>query len=99
MRAIAISGNRTVVSTYRCCVTLRALVFDFDGLILDTERPVYESWRWAFAEHGVDLTLDEWSATIGRADAWDPLARLSAVAQVDHAVVARRREVRDALLA
>jgi beta-phosphoglucomutase-like phosphatase (HAD superfamily) len=24
---------------------IRALVFDFDGLILDTEIPVLESWR------------------------------------------------------
>jgi HAD superfamily hydrolase (TIGR01509 family) len=80
-------------------VPLRALVFDFDGLILDTERPVFEAWRWAFAEHGVELSVAEWSAVIGRADAWDPLARLASVAEVDHAVVARRREVRDALLA
>ena len=80
-------------------MTLRALVFDFDGLILDTERPVYESWRWAFAEHGLDLPEREWSAVIGRADAWDPLSRLAESVEVDDAVIARRREVRDTLLA
>jgi len=81
-------------------VSLRALVFDFDGLILDTERPVYEAWRWVFAEHGVELSQQEWSEVIGRADAWDPLDKLTAAAavEVDQAVLARRREVRDALL-
>lgn len=77
-----------------------AVVLDFDGLILDTERPVYESWRWAFAEHGLDLPLDEWSELIGRVDAWDPLERLSSLAPggVDEAVITRRAEVRDSML-
>lgn len=79
-------------------MTVRALVFDFDGLILDTERPVYEAWRWVFEEHGVELSLDEWAAVIGRADAWNPLDRLASVAELDHDVLGRRREVRDALL-
>ena len=26
-------------------MTIKALVFDFDGLILDTEVPIYQSWR------------------------------------------------------
>jgi HAD superfamily hydrolase (TIGR01509 family) len=80
-------------------MTVRALVFDFDGLILDTERPVYESWRWAFAEHGHDLSLEDWASTIGTPDAWDPLERLAQLADVDVDVVERRREVRDGLLA
>lgn len=77
---------------------IRAVVLDFDGLILDTERPVYESWRWAFEEHGLPLPVEEWSAIIGRADAWDPVSRLSAAVEIDEQVIARRREVRDALL-
>ncbi|UCF10620.1 MAG: HAD-IA family hydrolase [Candidatus Bipolaricaulota bacterium] len=46
---------------------LRALVFDFDGLILDTETPRYEAWREIFAEHGCELPLAEWIRVIGRA--------------------------------
>jgi HAD superfamily hydrolase (TIGR01509 family) len=43
-----------------------ALVFDFDGLILDTEGPVYTAWREEFAAHGCPpLTIEEWSAEIG----------------------------------
>ena len=33
-------------------VEIRAVVFDFDGLILDTEVPVYASWCAAFEAHG-----------------------------------------------
>lgn len=51
-----------------------ALIFDFDGLILDTETPEYESWREICAEHGVDLPVDEWVACIGSSfDMFNPL--------------------------
>ncbi len=42
-----------------------AVVFDFDGTILDTETPIYESHCRFFGEHGVALTVDEWCACIG----------------------------------
>ena len=31
---------------------LRAVLFDFDGLILDTEWPELESWTEVYAKHG-----------------------------------------------
>ena len=40
-------------------------MFDFDGLILDTEEPEFLAWRQVWAEEGVELTLDEWGAAIG----------------------------------
>src|SRR6478609_8924903 len=47
-------------------VEIDAVVFDFDGLMLDTEVPVYEAWRAAFESYGgVPPTLDEWGAIIG----------------------------------
>ncbi len=45
---------------------IKALIFDFDGLIIDTETPDYEAWRETFAEHGAVLALEEWSDCIGR---------------------------------
>jgi len=44
---------------------IRALVFDFDGLILDTETPLLISWREIYEETG--LTFDEqwWGAIVG----------------------------------
>jgi HAD superfamily hydrolase (TIGR01509 family) len=47
---------------------IRGLIFDFDGLILDTEVPVYQSWVELFRQHETDLTFDEWSSVIGTSD-------------------------------
>ncbi|MEY2420091.1 MAG: hypothetical protein QOI95_158 [Acidimicrobiaceae bacterium] len=44
---------------------LRGLVFDFDGLICDTETSSYETAREIYAEHGVDLTRTQWQNRIG----------------------------------
>jgi HAD superfamily hydrolase (TIGR01509 family) len=49
-------------------VSLRALVFDFDGLILDTETPEYVTVAEAYAEFGLDLSIDEWRGIVGTAD-------------------------------
>ena len=49
-------------------MTIKALVFDFDGLILDTEGPVYQSWRELFRSYGYDLTLDDWQICLGSAE-------------------------------
>ena len=45
---------------------LEALIFDFDGLILDTEYPEYLSWQRVFEDFGLDLPIAEWSAGIGK---------------------------------
>jgi HAD superfamily hydrolase (TIGR01509 family) len=46
-------------------VKLRGLVFDFDGLICDTETSSYEIARDIYAEHGVELTTARWQDRIG----------------------------------
>lgn len=45
-----------------------AIIFDFDGTIADTEWPVFLMVRTAFRSHGLDMTLDDWVDSIGRAD-------------------------------
>jgi HAD superfamily hydrolase (TIGR01509 family) len=56
---------------------IRALIFDFDGLILDTEGPDYRAWREVFQEHGGDLPISLWCECIGRSADWfDPIAYL-----------------------
>ena len=57
---------------------IRAVVFDFDGTILDTEAPVFTAWVEAWAEHGVTLELAEWSGSIGGLDLFDPYDELVA---------------------
>jgi HAD superfamily hydrolase (TIGR01509 family) len=44
---------------------IRALIFDFDGLIVDTEGPVFQSWRELYQQFGCVLELDTWAGYIG----------------------------------
>jgi HAD superfamily hydrolase (TIGR01509 family) len=82
---------------------VKAVVFDFDGLILDTEGPVFTAWQEAFAAHGCPpLTLEEWAAEIGTFGALDLAGMLEtrATRAVDlDAMHERRRARRDELLA
>ncbi len=59
---------------------IRALIFDFDGLIVDTETPEYEGWRMTFREYGHDLPLSVWVKIIGtgrREIGFDPVSYLA----------------------
>ena len=44
---------------------IKALIFDFDGLILDTETPEVLVWQSIYREHGFNLPVHEWEKTIG----------------------------------
>jgi len=62
-------------------VTLKALLFDFDGLIADTEMPVYLSWQALYREYEVELPFKDWLRCIGAdfgPDTFDPVANLEA---------------------
>lgn len=86
-------------------MAIRALVFDFDGLILDTESPTFRAWQELYVEHGCELPIDEWVKNIGHGDAtrpWDPcehLEKLLGRAIDRDALQDRRRARRDALMA
>ena len=61
---------------------IKALIFDFDGLILDTETPDYVAWKDIYREHGFELPHDEWGKIVGgyglsHFDAAEHLALLS----------------------
>ncbi len=59
-------------------MTIRGLVFDFDGLILDTETPEYLVLQEIFKTYGTTLPLAEWNSALGASlDAFDPLAYLA----------------------
>jgi HAD superfamily hydrolase (TIGR01509 family) len=55
-------------------VTLGAVVFDFDGLIIDSEWAIYETAKLAFAVHGHDLSVEAWATIVGLGDDDDELA-------------------------
>jgi len=44
---------------------IKALIFDFDGLILDTETPEVFVWQNIYKEHGFELPVEEWEKTVG----------------------------------
>ena len=44
---------------------MEALIFDFDGLILDTEMPDYHSWQLVYLSYGMELPLDKWNTVVG----------------------------------
>jgi HAD superfamily hydrolase (TIGR01509 family) len=46
---------------------LRALIFDFDGTILDTESADYACWQAIYRDHDCELPLAEWQQCIGTA--------------------------------
>ena len=50
-------------------MALRAIVFDFDGLIADTEWPEYRSVAEQFERHGLDFPPEDWVHVIG--SSWD----------------------------
>ena len=45
---------------------IEAIVFDFDGLIIDTETPEFDSWQEIFKSYGVELKRETWEQQIGR---------------------------------
>ncbi|HEX2203766.1 MAG TPA: HAD family hydrolase [Longimicrobium sp.] len=54
---------------------IEAVVFDFDGLIFDSETHEYETVREILADHGVELPLAVWGQCVGREPGFfDPFA-------------------------
>lgn len=59
--------------------SLEGLIFDFDGLILDTEMPNYLAWEEIYQKYGCHLPPSEWVRCIGTsAETFDPYADLEA---------------------
>ncbi len=81
-------------------MVLAALVFDFDGLILDTETPEMVSWQEEFESAGVQLDTERWIGWIGTHAGVDLYDELSAAtgAPVDRDEVRASRHERYARL-
>jgi HAD superfamily hydrolase (TIGR01509 family) len=81
-------------------VGISALVFDFDGLLMDTETTLFDSWRYEWRQHGLELDVEGFFADHGgdvteqrHAD----LARAVGPSYDKAASHARRRAYRDEL--
>lgn len=58
-------------------MSLRAFIFDFDGLIVDTETAIYQTWREIYAEHGQVLELATYAKCVGSDHGqFDPMSHL-----------------------
>jgi HAD superfamily hydrolase (TIGR01509 family) len=55
---------------------IAAVVLDFDGLIVDTETPIFEAWLAAYRRRGCSVGLDEWQHALGTHGGFDPLEHL-----------------------
>ena len=54
-------------------MSLKGLIFDFDGLILDTEVPGFLAWQEIFSSYGLPFTYSHWAKAIGTGpSAYDP---------------------------
>ena len=81
----------------QCVAVIEALIFDFDGVILDTETPDFGTWRDEFELHGVELERSLWSSFIGGgAGTFDVYAHLEGLLgrSVDRELVRVRRRRR-----
>ncbi|KAA0550418.1 HAD family hydrolase [Bacillus sp. BGMRC 2118] len=47
---------------------MKAVIFDFDGLIIDTETVWFEVFRDVMKDYGVSLTVEDFSICIGTSD-------------------------------
>lgn len=77
-------------------MTIKVLVFDFDGLLIDTETPDYLSWRELYAEYGCTLSLSRWAECVGAEDTFSPYDYLEELLghPVDREAVRLRRRTR-----
>jgi HAD superfamily hydrolase (TIGR01509 family) len=76
---------------------IRGLIFDFDGLILETEEPDYQAWQEVYSAFGCTLPLAKWATHIGTAAAiFNPYDELEAQLgrPVDRAAIRAQRRRR-----
>jgi putative hydrolase of the HAD superfamily len=82
-------------------MSLKGLIFDFDGLILDTEVPGFLAWQEIFSAYGLPFTYSHWAKAIGTGpSAYDPAEDLRSqlgipldVAQIREVQLERAHEI------
>lgn len=85
-------------------MSITSLIFDFDGLILDTETPDFQVWQEIYREYGHELPLESWARIIGghgvaTFNAAQHLADLTGGAQQAASLRARQQEKSDRFIA
>ncbi|BBI31723.1 HAD family hydrolase [Cohnella abietis] len=58
-------------------MTIKAVIFDFDGTLMDTETSAYDAYCGIYSEYGHTFALDAWAVGIGtQGNTFDPYADL-----------------------
>lgn len=74
----------------------RAVLFDFDGIVVDTEWAIYQAWLRTFQAQGHDLPLELYTRCIGSDfETWSPKTHLEDLTGTSfdwHELDARRQE-------
>ncbi len=82
--------------------TVEAVIFDLDGLIVDSETPDVLAWQAVYARYGMEFPVALWLQNVGRRDnVWDPLVqfRRPDSPAAPETVAALRQERAEALMA
>jgi putative hydrolase of the HAD superfamily len=77
--------------------TLGAIVFDFDGLVVDTEGAGFISWQEVYQRFGAELSLHDWSRATGYIGGFDPAVHLERLLgrRLDWSQIIPEREARN----
>ena len=76
-------------------MVIKAVVFDFDGLILDTETPEIISWQEVWAEHGQRFPVERFVSEIGTVGGYGAFPALEELTgPLDRAALGARRSAR-----
>lgn len=55
----------------------RAIIFDFDGVLVDTEWAIYQSWVHLYTREGQEISIATYAPCLGAGYShWDPAAHL-----------------------
>ena len=79
-------------------MAIRGLLFDFDGLLVDTETPSRLVWEELYREHGHELPQDQWATLVGTIGApFDPFGHLEKLvgSPLDEQALTTRRRARE----
>ncbi|MFL5945158.1 MAG: HAD family hydrolase [Gaiellaceae bacterium] len=79
-------------------MAIRGLLFDFDGLLIDTETPSRLAYEELYREHGHELPLDRWATLVGTIGAeFSPDDHLEELVgrPLDRERIAERRRARE----
>lgn len=83
-------------------MAIRGLLFDFDGLLVDTESPSRLGWEEIYREHGHELPHDQWATLVGTIGApFDPFGHLESLVgrPLDREELTKRKRARSHSLA